>query len=109
MKRKRKELLIVLGVTAVLLSGCRQTQTEPVTRSGFLLNTFVTVTLYDSEDEAILDGCMELCREYDNVKYLDIASSVAVDGVLPDDVGTDGIHFNKEYSQKIIDYIKNNV
>lgn len=51
----------------------------------------------------------ELCREYDNVKYLDIASSVAVDGVLPDDVGTDGIHFNKEYSQKIIDYIKNNV
>lgn len=51
----------------------------------------------------------ELCQEYDNVKYLDIASSVAVDGVLPDDVGTDGIHFNKEYSQKIIDYIKNNV
>ena len=42
-------------------------------------------------------------------RYLDIASSVAVDGVLPDDVGTDGIHFNKEYSQKIIDYIKNNV
>ena len=67
MKRKRKELLIVLGVTAVLLSGCRQTQTEPVTRSGFLLNTFVTVTLYDSEDEAILDGCMELCREYEGL------------------------------------------
>ena len=31
----------------------------------FLLNTFVTVTLYDSEDQEILDGAMKLCSEYE--------------------------------------------
>lgn len=53
-------------------------------------------------------GLQELCRAYDNVEYLDVAGSVAVDGVLPDDAGTDGIHFNKEYSLKIIDHIRQN-
>lgn len=51
----------------------------------------------------------EMCETYDSVEYLDIASSVAVDGVLPEDAGTDGIHFNKEYSLKIMDYIRSNV
>lgn len=33
----------------------------------FLLNTFVTVTLYDSEDQTILDGCMTLCSDYEKL------------------------------------------
>lgn len=33
----------------------------------FLLNTFITVTLYDSQDETILDGCMELCSDYEKL------------------------------------------
>ena len=40
---------------------------DPVTRSSFLLNTFVTVTLYDSEDQTILDGCMTLCSDYEKL------------------------------------------
>lgn len=51
----------------------------------------------------------ELCGAYDNVTYLDVASEVAKDGVLPDGVSIDGIHYNKEFSQKIIDYIKTNI
>lgn len=51
----------------------------------------------------------ELCKSYDRVEYLDVAESVAVNGVLPEDAGTDGIHFNKEYSQKIMDYIRSHV
>ncbi|MCI7261906.1 MAG: FAD:protein FMN transferase [Clostridium sp.] len=50
-------------MTAVLL---RPKKTEPISRSDFLLNTFVTVTLYDTEDESLLDSCMELCRMYES-------------------------------------------
>ena len=60
----RKKMGAVLGLAlgaAFVLAGCGR-PAEPVSRSGFLLNTFVTVTLYDTENENILDGCMELCR-----------------------------------------------
>lgn len=33
----------------------------------FLLNTFVSVTLYDTDKEEILDGALDVCREYENV------------------------------------------
>lgn len=48
---------------------------SPVTKSAFLLNTFVTVTLYDSQDESILDGCMELCKSYENLFSKTITTS----------------------------------
>lgn len=40
---------------------------KPISRTEFLLDTFVTVTLYGSKDEAALDGAIELCRYYDGV------------------------------------------
>lgn len=66
---------------AVFLFGCavfallKPKQTKPVSRSDFLLNTFVTITLYDSGDESILDSCIELCREYENRFSKTISSS----------------------------------
>ena len=32
-----------------------------------MLNTFVTVTLYDSQEEDIRDGCLALCQEYEDL------------------------------------------
>lgn len=55
--------LILIGTAG--LTGCSGKTAEPVSRSSFLLNTFVTVTLYDSQDQEILDGCMELCADYE--------------------------------------------
>ena len=64
-------LLFVSGMT---LSGCGTssgpgllTQETPLSRSDFLLNTFVTITLYDSDDSSILDDSMALCKEYENI------------------------------------------
>lgn len=51
----------------------------------------------------------EMCQEYDDVIYLDVASSVSVNGALPADASTDGRHCNKEYCEKWLDYIRNNV
>ncbi len=73
----RKKMGAVLGLAlgaAFVFAGCGR-PAEPVSRSGFLLNTFVTVTLYDTEDENILDGCMELCREYEGLLSRTIETS----------------------------------
>lgn len=68
-KRLWKKVAAVL-LSATLLpgvfSGCKR-QIEPVSQSNFLLNTVVTVTLYDSEDRDILDNCLKLCARYENM------------------------------------------
>ena len=45
----------------------------------------------------------------ENVKYLDVKSAVVDSGGnLPSSASTDGIHINKTYCLKWLDYIKNN-
>ena len=69
---KKKETRTFLALLAVIFLGCaaalllRPKKTEPISRSDFLLNTFVTVTLYDTEEESLLDSCIDLCRTYEN-------------------------------------------
>lgn len=57
---------LMTGLAACLLSGCER-KVEPITQSGFMLNTFVTVTLYDKDDPEILNGSLEVCRSYENI------------------------------------------
>lgn len=51
----------------------------------------------------------EMCQDYGDVIYLDVASSVTVDGALPADASTDGRHCNKDYCLMWLDYIRQNV
>ena len=55
-------LFLVLLVFALVYQN-RERETEPISKTDYLLNTIVTVTLYDSQDESILDGALELCRK----------------------------------------------
>lgn len=61
-----KTMILIAVLAAMLLSGC-QRNIEPISKSGFMLNTFVTVTIYDKDDPKILEGCLELCRSYENI------------------------------------------
>lgn len=38
-----------------------------ITASDFLLNTVITINLYDTQDEAVLDGCFDLIAKYENI------------------------------------------
>ena len=38
---------------------------QPITVTDYKLNTYVTVTIYDSDDTALLDACMALCDKYE--------------------------------------------
>lgn len=40
---------------------------EPISKSSFKLNTIITITLYDSTDESIINDCFSLCDTYENL------------------------------------------
>lgn len=65
MNRKMNMTGALILAAAVWLSGCAKSKPEPVSRSVFLLNTFVTVTLYDPADETVLGNALNLCSEYE--------------------------------------------
>ena len=48
------------------LSDQKGQQQEPITETGFYLNTVVTITIYDSQDTSLLKECMEICQNYEN-------------------------------------------
>ena len=59
-------LTAVLALTSVILIGCTR-NTEPISRTGFYFDTVVQITLYDTEDETVLDGCFALAEKYENL------------------------------------------
>jgi thiamine biosynthesis lipoprotein len=61
--------MLVICLTACSFSSALQAEkdTQKVSKSTFLLDTLVTVTLYGTEDEALIDGCFDLCREYEEI------------------------------------------
>ena len=56
-KRKASGIGVVVLLLMVILSGCEQGKT--VSRSDFLLDTFVSITLYGESDESLLDKPFE--------------------------------------------------
>lgn len=70
-KHRKKLHYILLAAVCALLSvtGCAVKQKEPVNKMDFLLNTFVPVTLYDTDKEEILDGVYERHFIQDGVNY----------------------------------------
>lgn len=41
--------------------------TTPISKTSFKLNTVVSITLYDSQDESIIDEAFQLCDYYENL------------------------------------------
>jgi thiamine biosynthesis lipoprotein len=61
--------MIVFGML-LLLTGCSKgtaKKSEYITKSDFLLNTDVTINLYDKQDEKIIDECFDLISKYEGI------------------------------------------
>lgn len=59
-------LTAILALTSTILIGCAR-NTEPISRTGFYFDTVIQITLYDTEDETVLDGCFALAETYENL------------------------------------------
>lgn len=66
MKRRIFAVIALLAVCMlVIFSYNRSTQDEPITVTDYKLNTYVTITIYDSKDITLLDECLALCDKYE--------------------------------------------
>lgn len=73
---KKTKLIYLLLLIAVFLAGVclikppgasdSAKEAVSVHKTDFLLNTFVDITIYGSEDTAPIDGALALCKEYEN-------------------------------------------
>lgn len=63
-----KSILSILLIFSLLLQGCRTNAgTKSITRSGFFFDTLVNITIYDTDNEALLDECFEMCDHYEHL------------------------------------------
>lgn len=65
----------VLCIVSVLFCGCSATTKEPLSKTGFYFDTVITITLYDSKDEKIINTCFDYCKEFENLVSRTIATS----------------------------------
>lgn len=59
-------LILTLAPIPATLSGCAK-NSEPISRTGFYFDTVIQITLYDTEDETILDGCFAMAEKYETL------------------------------------------
>ncbi len=74
-----KKKLLLLPICILLLSfisGCSSSETStPISKTSFLFDTVVTITVYDKEDAKLLDHCFQICEEYENLLSRTISGS----------------------------------
>lgn len=59
-------LIITLALSCIVWTGCAR-NTTPISRTDFYFDTVIQITLYDTEDESVLDGCFALAEKYENL------------------------------------------
>ena len=57
--------ILLLSITSII-TGCTK-NIEPISRTDFYFDTVIRITLYDTEDDSILDGCFALAEKYENL------------------------------------------
>lgn len=75
MKQKTPLLFLLILLSCIFIGGCTNNNAEPISKSGIAFDTFVTITIYDSQDEAILEHCFDLCSKYENLFSRTLESS----------------------------------
>ncbi|MDF2821153.1 MAG: hypothetical protein K0R15_1594 [Clostridiales bacterium] len=85
-------ILIILLITILTLSSCKKpndnntSENSYITKSSFKLNTIVTITVYDSKDENLLEESLKICDKYESIysRTLDTSELYKLNnGLLP--------------------------
>lgn len=72
--KKRFLSLIFLLCTLCTCPGCTK-KSDPITKTGFYFDTVITLTIYDSSKESLLDDCFSLADKYEKLFSATIDSS----------------------------------
>lgn len=58
--------ILTLALSCTVWTGCAR-NTTPISRTDFYFDTVIQITLYDTDDESVLDGCFSLAEKYENL------------------------------------------
>ncbi|MCI8634090.1 MAG: FAD:protein FMN transferase [Eubacterium sp.] len=65
---KKSFLTLILLLLVSALSSCTpRTVRDPLTKSGFYFDTIITITVYNTTDESLLDGCFAIADTYEQL------------------------------------------
>ena len=71
-----KRSVTVILIFSLLLQGCAKISApKNITRSGFFFDTLINITIYDTDDEALLDECFEMCGRYEKLLSMTVSGS----------------------------------
>lgn len=56
-------ILLICGISYYTYS---QQESDPISKTAFKLNTVITITIYDSDDESLIDEAFALCDSYES-------------------------------------------
>ena len=64
-----KQIKTILSFILIssILSGCSFVKKETLSKTGFYFDTVITITLYDSDDNSLLDTCFAKCAELEQL------------------------------------------
>lgn len=60
-------VLLLFYIMLINLTGCGMKAKEPMSKTKIMLNTYVTITLYDHQNMELIEECFELCAEYEQM------------------------------------------
>lgn len=67
--KQRLISFFLICITLFAFSGCSRKKEDEsfITRTTYMLNTIITINIYDSADESLLDSCFDICRKYEEL------------------------------------------
>lgn len=63
---KKLRVLYAFILCSMLLCGCSFQTSEPISRTAIYFDTVISIKIYDSQDETLLDQCFAFCEEFEN-------------------------------------------
>ena len=67
MQKRLLTIFVVLMLLCAQCVGCASPEAAKLTHTEIIYDTIVTITLYGTQEQRILDGCFERCRQYDRL------------------------------------------
>lgn len=67
MHQIQKFLLSVFLSATLLLSGCSFSVEDPISATDICFDTIVSIKIWDTDDQKILDHCMQMCSDFENL------------------------------------------
>lgn len=62
----KKFICLFIAFLVVFTTGCAKTENKPFSKTEFIFDTFVTVTVFEAKNET-LEECFEICRYYEKL------------------------------------------